>query len=195
LDSHADSCGVNHEAKILETYGQAAEVSEFSDSCQPLQDVPMVKAAIAYDNPNTGETVILIINQAFYFVGDKLTHILLNPNQMRSNNIQVDDIPKHLSTTSLHSIIAAEDNFVILLNLKEIMPCFHARTPSIMETETCQNIVLTSKEECYLYSPHFEDLEREAKNINDQLEIAAVTSHCIEYSDLILEEVKTKRFL
>jgi hypothetical protein len=60
-----------------------------------MQDIPIVQAGTAYDDPNTGETVILIINQGLYF-GDSLPVTLLNPNQMRFNGIEVDDVPKHL---------------------------------------------------------------------------------------------------
>jgi len=59
--------------------GQVDEVSGFFNSLEVLQDIPIVKAAVAYDDPNTGETYVIIINQALYF-GEQLTHILLNPN-------------------------------------------------------------------------------------------------------------------
>jgi hypothetical protein len=112
LDSHADTCGVNHIARVLEISGQVAEVSGFSNEMDSLQDIPIVKAAVAYDHPDTGEVIILVINQALYF-GDKFTHILLNPNQMRSHNIHVDDVPKHLSSTSTHSIWVEEESLDI----------------------------------------------------------------------------------
>jgi hypothetical protein len=94
LDSHADTCGVNHVAKVLEIYGQVAQVSGFAESMTPLQDIPIVKAALAYDMPETGEVIVLIINQALYF-GDALSNVLLNPNQLQLNNITVDYVPKH----------------------------------------------------------------------------------------------------
>jgi hypothetical protein len=86
LDFHADTCGVNHVARFLEYYGQVVEVSGFSDTMQRLKDIPIVKAAVAYDNPQTGETVIVIINQALYF-SSHLSHMLLNANQMRAYGI------------------------------------------------------------------------------------------------------------
>jgi hypothetical protein len=86
LDSHADTCGVNDTAKILEYSGQVAEVSGFANTLDSIKDVPIVKAAIVCDIPNTGETVVLIINQALYF-SDQLSHILINPNHLRSNDI------------------------------------------------------------------------------------------------------------
>jgi len=101
LDSHADTCGVNHVARIIEFHGQVAQVSGFAESMEPMKDIPIVKAALAYDIPETGKTVTLIINQALYF-GKHLSHVLLNPNQMRYNNVIVDDIPKHLSKLPSH---------------------------------------------------------------------------------------------
>jgi hypothetical protein len=87
-------------------------VSGFADTMAPMKDIPIVKAALAYDLPDTGEVVILIINQALYF-GDHLSNILLNPNQMCYYNVKVDDIPRHLSKDSTHSIMVDEDNLTI----------------------------------------------------------------------------------
>ncbi len=49
LDSHADTCGVNNTAYVLEYTGKVAEVAGFSKALQTRQDVPIVKAALAYD--------------------------------------------------------------------------------------------------------------------------------------------------
>jgi hypothetical protein len=91
-----------------------AQVSGFADSMALMKDIPIVKAALVYDIPETGEVVILIINQALYF-GKHLSHVLLNPNQMRSYNIRVDDVPRHLSKQSTHLIIIDEENVTIPL--------------------------------------------------------------------------------
>ena len=81
LDSHADSCGLNSVARVLEYTGQIAKVSGFANSLRSIEDVPIVKAALAYDDSETGETTILIFNQALYF-GEQLDDILINPNQL-----------------------------------------------------------------------------------------------------------------
>lgn len=161
LDSHADTCGVNHVARIIEFHGQVAQVSGFAESMEPMKDIPIVKAALAYDIPETGETVILIINQALYF-GKHLSHVLLNPNQMRYNNVIVDDIPKHLSSMSTHSITVTEENVTIPLQLNGIISYFDARTPTTEEIENCPHIILTSDEEWNPYSSHFAEKESEA---------------------------------
>ncbi len=185
LDSHADTCGVN------ETHGQVAEVSSFSDSMEPLQFILIVKAAIAFEDPESGEAVILIVNQALYF-GNQLQHILLNPNQIGSNNVQVDDIPVHLSANSSHSIIVNEENLIIPLNLKGLISYFQVRRPTIVEIENCQHVVLTSEEEWNPYLPNFEDLESKARHQGSKLSIAAINTQCIEYSDPVLKTVHDK---
>lgn len=111
---------------------------------EALQDILIVKAALAYDDPNTGETFVFIINQALYF-GDHFNHILLNHNQIRSYGVTVDAIPKHLSLSSSHAIIIKEENLTIPLSLNRIISYFNVRTTSIYEVDNCQHIVLTSK--------------------------------------------------
>jgi hypothetical protein len=68
-------------ARIIEYTGQTVKVSGFASSMNSIKNVPIVKAALAYDDPLTGETLILILNQTLYF-GDDLPHVLLNPNQL-----------------------------------------------------------------------------------------------------------------
>jgi hypothetical protein len=183
LDSHADTCGVNHVAKVLEIYGQVAQVSGFAESMTPLQDIPIVKAALAYDMPETGEVIVLIINQALYF-GDALSNVLLNPNQLQLNNITVDYVPKHLSTKLTHSIIINEENFTIPLKLNGIISYFNARTPTNDEINNCSHIILTSLNEWNPYSTEFLDNEQEvAKNF----QVAAFTSEYMECTDRWIE--------
>ncbi len=122
-----------------------AEVSGFSQALQTLEDIPIVKAALAYDNPLTGETIILITNQALFF-GDQLEHILLNPNQMRMHDIIVEDTPKHLSRgKSSHSIYTEDQCVHIPLQLHGIISFFSVRTPTMHELENCDSVTLISE--------------------------------------------------
>jgi hypothetical protein len=81
----------------LEFTNQVAEVSGFANLLNPLRDIPIIKAALAYDHLDTGETIVLVINQALYF-GDQLDDIIIKPNQLQafgilwmiSQNIWVD---------------------------------------------------------------------------------------------------------
>ena len=70
--------------------------------------VPIVTCAVAYDNPRTYSTVILVFNQSLYF-GDRLAHNLICPQQLRMNGIEVNECPRFLDSThgdkshSIHS--------------------------------------------------------------------------------------------
>jgi hypothetical protein len=96
LDSHADTCAVGETAYILEYTDRVVDVAPFSDNYKQMEEIPIVKAALAYNHPTTGETYILTFGQALYF-GSKIRNVLLNPNQMRQNGLEVDDVPKNLS--------------------------------------------------------------------------------------------------
>jgi len=179
LDSHSDTCGVNDVAKVLEIHGQVAQVSGFSDTMSPLKDIPIVKAALAFDVPETGEVLILIINQALYF-GKNLSHMLINPNQLRFNDVTVDDVPRHLSKTSTHSIMIKEENLIIPLKLNGVISYFDARTPTLSEIENCQHVILTSPEEWNPYSNHFADCE---SRMTDTIRISSFSSEYMETTD------------
>jgi len=191
LDSHAYTCGVNNVAKFLEYSGQVAQVSGFANSMTPIQDVPIVKAALAVDDPATGETTVIIINQALYF-GDLLSHALLNPNQLRANDATVDDIPKHLSSKSMHSITINEENFSIPLKLKGVISYFDVRTPSLHESENCSQINLTSDIEWNPYSPEFEELENKAAKASPSMGISSQNINCIYLPELVYQSLHQK---
>ena len=64
----------------------------YDTSIAPIENVPIVSAASAYDDVATGDTFILVFNNALYH-GDKLDHSLINPNQVRAYGIPVWDNP------------------------------------------------------------------------------------------------------
>jgi len=149
LDSHADTCGLNSVARVLEYTGQIAEVSGFANSLRSIEDVPIVKAALAYDDSETDETTILIFNQALYF-GEQLDEILINPNQLREYGHTVNDVPKHLGGTT-HSIITEDKQMNIPLELRGIISYFPVQTPTDHELDKCPSIILTSE---YEWNPY-----------------------------------------
>ena len=55
----------------------------------------VVGATVAYIEPETGQVVILLINQAIEMKG--LDHYLLCPMQCCVNGVLIDDIPKFLA--------------------------------------------------------------------------------------------------
>ncbi len=153
LDSHGDTCVAGSNCVVIESTNQTVSVSAFTDTHEVIHDVPIVTAATAYDDPITGITYILILGQSIY-MGDRMQTSLLCPNQLRANNIVVDDIPKHLapqSKPSTHSIICNEEDLVLPLSLKGVISYIDTRTPNQEELDTCKWIVLTDEHD---WDPH-----------------------------------------
>jgi hypothetical protein len=146
LDSHADTCAVGETAYILEYTDRVVDVVPFSDDYKQMEEIPIVKAVFAYDDPKTGETFILTFGQALYF-GSKIKNALLNPNQMRSNGVEVDDIPRHLAPRnkeSTHSLYFPEEKVCIPLELDGCISLSNVRTPALHEIDNCTTLSVTS---------------------------------------------------
>ncbi len=54
-----------------------------------MADIPVVQAVIAYTDPESGETFILVINQAL-FLGHDFQMSLINSNQLRRVELTSD---------------------------------------------------------------------------------------------------------
>ena len=117
-------------------------VSGFSEDLGSIQDVPVVKAATAYQAPD-GKTYILIANEVLWF-GDSLPHSLINPNQLRHYQVEVQDNPYHCSEPLQITTQDPETNLVIPMSTEGTIIYFQSRTPTIDELEACSHIELTS---------------------------------------------------
>jgi hypothetical protein len=93
LDSHANTCCTGANSTVIEYTGVKVSVHPFTDTYHLMKDVPKPTVATAYDCPSTCPTYLLIINEALYF-GKKLQCTVLCPNQLRDNNVKVDDTPR-----------------------------------------------------------------------------------------------------
>ncbi|MGH3053399.1 MAG: hypothetical protein ACRDL7_00290, partial [Gaiellaceae bacterium] len=138
LDSHADTCCAGSSTIVIEYTNQTCDVSPFSNEYAPMTNVPIVKAGTAYDDRATGITYILVLNQALYF-GERLKHTLLCPNQIRANDVVVDDVPRHLSEgqRSTHSIYFPREKIRIQLHMHGCISYIPTRTPTTDEIENC----------------------------------------------------------
>jgi hypothetical protein len=182
LDSHADTCVAGQNCIVVEYTDQVTNVSAFSPDFDILQDVPIVTAATAYDDPHSGITTILILGQALW-MPDKVTHTLICPNQLRQNGITVDDVPVHLAPwnrPSTHSIICPDDdNFTIPLSLQGPISYFPTRAPTQEELDTCLRINLTDES---LWDPHSDTFQHNESNAlqslkeNDHLKDRSICS-------------------
>jgi hypothetical protein len=67
LDSNADTCCVGGGVMIVNDTDRFINVTPFVKSLGTAKRVPIVSAAIAYDDPRSGKVYVLIIHQALYF--------------------------------------------------------------------------------------------------------------------------------
>ena len=167
LDSHADTCCIGATAAVIEYTGKTCDVSPFSKEYSAMQNVPIVKAATAYDDAVTGETFILIMGEALYF-GDRMENSLLCPNQMRANGVIVDDVPMHLSPEgqSTHSIYIPDEDIRLPLKLHGCLSYLPTCLPTQEEIENKMWLILTNEIEWDPYASRFEENEEVAKSNN-----------------------------
>jgi hypothetical protein len=172
LDSHADTTCVGKNFRVISYTDRICQVSPYHPDYQAINKVPIVQAATAFDDPESGETYVLIFNECLY-LGDALENTLMNPNQVRSNGIIVDDVPKHLSydpKSATHSIYIPKEDLRIPLKLKGVISYFPSRYPSDKKIETCKWIELTSSQEWNPESTTFFDDEEQCERALESIE-------------------------
>ena len=90
-DNNADTFCLGMNFTPIEYTNRKADVYPYSDPYETLENVSIVSGATAYDHPN-GNTYILIFHESLYYV-KHMKHILINPNQIRSNGLDLFDNP------------------------------------------------------------------------------------------------------
>ena len=95
LDSHADSPVVGKHSKILETSPRTAMVSGFTTELGKPLCVPIVTAAVAYEDGYTGKVYTLVIHNALYLKSMEVN--LIPPIMMRMAGLEVDECSKFLA--------------------------------------------------------------------------------------------------
>jgi hypothetical protein len=139
-DTNADTCCLGRNFLILHYTTRAADVYAYDKSYKPLEGVPIVAGATAYDDPSSGLTYILIFNKSLYY-GTKLNHSLINPNQIRSYGIGFWDNP---FDRQRGLVIDVNDELKVPLQSRGTKLQFVSRTPTQDELIQCPGIVMTS---------------------------------------------------
>jgi hypothetical protein len=157
LDSHADTSMVGRAFVMLgdptarvTVHGYARELS--------LPDIPIGTAATVWICPNTGQPYLFLVHECL-FMGDKLPHTLLCPNQLRSHGLMVYDTPKHCDKDSPHSIIDNINRITIPLYLHDVYSYFESRRPVGDELDTLPRIDFTSPNDWRLQKQQMADNE------------------------------------
>ena len=142
LDSNADTCCVGGGVMIINETDRFVSASGFASSLGTIKKVPIVSAAIAYDDPRSGDVYILILHQALHF--PELSRCLLCPMQLRLNDVVVNERPKfltHKPTEDDHALRVEE--LLIPLDIHKVASYFSGRKPTKKEYEECTRIELT----------------------------------------------------
>jgi hypothetical protein len=141
LDTHADTSVAGCNFRMCEFDGVTCEVIPFSEEYESTKDVPIVSAATAWTNEQTGETVVLYFHQMLWY-GDKLANSLINPNQIRHIGRPVcDDVTDKARAFGIN----INDEFVIPFTMTGTTISFETRVPSNWELDNCRFVVMTDE--------------------------------------------------
>ena len=140
LDSHADTIVAGANCVVLHYTGQECDVSPYRDDYSPVTNIPIVTAATAWQSPHTGQTYILVLNEALW-MGDTMETSLINPNQLRHYGVKVQDDP---TSEMPLSIITEDKSFCLELSMNGTIVGMPTHTPTSSELQSCQHINLSS---------------------------------------------------
>jgi Reverse transcriptase (RNA-dependent DNA polymerase) len=144
IDNHADTHALGANCLVIWETGRTCSVSPFSNTYTALTNVPIVSAATAYDDPKTGETIILVFNEGVW-LGDRMQNTLLNPNQARITGVQICDDPfdPHRSL----GIFDPVTDISVPLDMFGSFAGVETRLPSPQEVNECRKLPLSSNQQ------------------------------------------------
>ncbi len=114
LDSHADTIVARRNCVVLGYSGQEYDVSLYRDDYQSMTNIPVAQVATTCQSDEMGQTYIIVFNESLW-MGDSMSHTLVNPNQLRHYGVRVQDDP---TSRRPLSIIKEDASFSILLKMK-----------------------------------------------------------------------------
>jgi hypothetical protein len=147
FDTHADTCALGRNFIPLSYTGRVCDVSPYNaEQYESERNVPIVSGATAYTCHESGQTYILIIHEGLW-LGPKLSHSLLNPNQLRFNSVSVWDNP----FDAAKPLAIEHDDLSLPLEISGTNIFLNTRTPTQHELDNCPHLHLTSETE---WNPH-----------------------------------------
>ncbi len=159
LDSHANTCVLGCSALIILDYNRPDSVVGYHDESLGSKTYQTVSGVVAYDDPHTGRTLHLIINQAIHI--PHLDHHLLCPMQCRVNDVIVNNLPKFLAadpTDQTHALtLTGPDNPLQLvtlpLTLRGVTSVLNVRSTNINEFNSHDYLRLHLTSETLTWDP------------------------------------------
>jgi len=129
--------------------GKICDVEPFLSDLPNQQGVQICSWATAYDDGDGG-TYILVINEALW-IGEKMQHSLINPNQVRAYGISLCNDPMDPNQQLGMTI---QDTFIPFI-MAGTTCSFTTRTPTSWELDNCPHLEITSDSEWNPSAPHF----------------------------------------
>jgi hypothetical protein len=143
MDSHADTCVAGSNRAVLEFTGRTTDVEAYSPD-YTSKTTPIATVSMAYDCPSSGATFVFIINEALYF-GDSLHFTLRSSNQLRDNDLHVDERHRQHAPDSIFDIFVPSTPLRIPFSLEGVIAGLETRPPAKQELDdTTLHLELTS---------------------------------------------------
>ena len=139
LDLHADTVVAGANCCVIHRTGRTCKVSPHRNDYDSITDVPIVQAATAWQSPDSGQVHILTFNEALW-MGDSMTHSLVNPNQLCHCGVKVQDDP---TSESPLCVMTEDAGFCLPMKMEGTATLADAHTPNAQELETCHCVELT----------------------------------------------------
>ncbi len=158
LDSHADTCVLGHGALITLDYNRPVSVVGYDESLGS-KTYQTVSGVVAYDDPQTGRMLHLIINQAIHI--PHLDHHLLCQMQCCVNDVTVNNLPKFSATDptdQTHALTLTDpDNplqpVILPLNLRGVTSVLNVRSMTMYEFNSHDHLRLHLTSETLTWDP------------------------------------------
>ena len=169
----------NKNFTILEECGQPVlETQKIRDFMHGLSHCPnmmgvidaysltfQTNQAMTFADESNGQPYLLIFHEALFF-GDRLSHSLICPNQLRAQGLTVHDTPQQFDPTSTHSIQVHDPPTIIPLHLKGVVSCFPTIKPTDDDLENLPRIIMTSSATWNPCSSSFAKTEEKYRNLS-----------------------------
>ena len=137
-DTNADTCCLGTNFIPLSFTQRVADVFPYDESAEPITNVPIVTGATAWTDMSTNETYILVFHESLYY-GSKLSHSLINTNQLRHFGVEFWDNPFDPN----HDLSIVHDDVMIPLDYHGTKLRFESRVPTQYELTHCVHIHMT----------------------------------------------------
>ena len=183
LDSHADTIVAGANCVIINYTGRECDVAPYSEEYESIQNVPIVTAATAWQSSTTGQTYILVMNEALW-MGPSLPNTLINPNQLRHYGVTVQDNP--VSHKPLY-IMSEDNSFSMELKMKGTIVMAHTFTPSAEELNECPHIILSSPHQ---WDPQNVTFNGNSRSFEEEInKIRGISSVMIDQNNDLLHDL------